>query len=85
MRNNSRQNKRVRKQDTMGQPRITQFMTKKRKTETTRKKTKKRRLDTGNDETQDATLDRGAGSGNDNEANKEKVPKERSRKKQNRT
>ena len=42
-------------------------------------------MDTNNDETQDTTLDRGAGSGNDNEAAKEKVPKERSRKKQNRT
>ena len=60
-------------------------MTKKRKTETTRQNPQKRGLDTSNDETQDTTLDRGAGSGNDNEADREKVPKERSRKKQNRT
>ena len=46
-------------------------MTNKRKTETTRQTPQKRGLDTSNDETQDTTLDRGAGSGNDNEADRQ--------------
>ena len=85
-----RQNKRVSKQDTTGQSSITQFMTKKRKTETTRRNPKKRGPDTSEDETQangnerstDGNTDSG---GEDNEADTEKTPKERSRKKQNRT
>ena len=79
----------MRKQDTTGQPSITQFMTKKRKTETTRLNPKKRGPDKSKDETQakgnERSADRSTDSENDSEADTEKVPKERSRKKQNRT